>query len=326
MTLITHHLAFNATVVTPLLLDDQAGSSIRGAVVNGLLDKFCVNKALPTCTDCPLLRVCPVATLVAPMREDGEGSRGQLPRPYVVRPPAGERRQFEPGETLTFGMGLIGPVAQLFPYVFMAAQEIERSGLGRRLPQNNGRRGGLRIDSIAAVNPLSDAQQPLFQRGCPNVQLPGLPIAPSDVTAHAATLPADRLTLRFHTPLRLTVKRDGRPSLVHQFDLGIFFARLAWRLDQLAEAYGAGEAISNYQTLPTLVERVRVVNDSTRWIDVVSYSSRTRQRTPIGGLVGTVTLEGDLAPLRELLVWGSLIHVGKNAVKGDGWYTIASSL
>ena len=47
-----------------------------------------------------------------------------------------------------------------------------------------------------------------------------------------------------------------------------------------------------------------------------------RQRTPIGGLVGQVTLAGDLAPLRELLVWGSLIHVGKNAVKGDGWYMI----
>src|SRR5690606_31280938 len=112
----------------------------------------------------------------------------------------------------------------------------------------------------------------------------------------------------------------------HQFDHGIFFARLAWRLDQLAVAYGAGAAISNHQTLPTLVERVCVVNDNTRWIDVVSYSSRTRLRTPIGGLVGTITLEGDLAPLRELLVWGSLIHVGKNAVKGDGWYTIASSL
>ena len=67
-----------------------------------------------------------------------------------------------------------------------------------------------------------------------------------------------------------------------------------------------------------------MADERTRWVDVVSYSSRTRQRTPIGGLVGAVTLEGDLADLRELLVWGSLIHVGKNAVKGDGWYTISA--
>jgi hypothetical protein len=68
-----------------------------------------------------------------------------------------------------------------------------------------------------------------------------------------------------------------------------------------------------------------VAGDETRWIDVVSYSSRSHQRTPIGGLVGCVILEGDLAPLRELLVWGMLLHVGKNAVKGDGWYQIAAA-
>ena len=61
-----------------------------------------------------------------------------------------------------------------------------------------------------------------------------------------------------------------------------------------------------------------------RFCTNISYSSRSRQRTPIGGLVGQVTLAGDLAPLRELLVWGSLIHVGKNAVKGDGWYRIGA--
>ena len=48
MTLTTHHLAFTATAVTPLELDDQAGASIRGAVVGGLWGRFCANKAAPT--------------------------------------------------------------------------------------------------------------------------------------------------------------------------------------------------------------------------------------------------------------------------------------
>jgi hypothetical protein len=51
-----------------------------------------------------------------------------------------------------------------------------------------------------------------------------------------------------------------------------------------------------------LVEQVCVVDDRTRWVDVISYSSRTRSKIPIGGLVGSVTLEGELASLRELLV------------------------
>jgi hypothetical protein len=324
MTLTTQHLEFSATAVTPLELDDQAGSSIRGAVVGGLLERFCANKAAPTCAGCPLVRVCPVAALVAPMREDGEAGGGQRPRPSVVRPPAGGTRRYAPGEALAFGIGLIGPAALLFPYVFMAAQEIERSGLGRRLAANGGRRGTLQIEAIAAVNPLTSARQPLYTRGAPQVRAPGLPVAPADVAAYAAALPAGRLALHFQTPLRLIEKQAGQTRLVHRFDPRPFFARLAWRLDELARAYGGGQAISNYADLPALVERVRVAEDRTRWIDVVSYSSRSHQRTPIGGLVGALVLEGDLAPLRELLVWGSLIHVGKNAVKGDGWYTIGA--
>jgi hypothetical protein len=47
MTLTTHHLEFTATALTPLELDDQAGASIRGAVVGGLWERFCANKAAP---------------------------------------------------------------------------------------------------------------------------------------------------------------------------------------------------------------------------------------------------------------------------------------
>src|SRR6266540_5895058 len=101
MTLMTHHLEFTAAAVTPLELDDQAGSAIRGAVVGGLWERFCANKAAPACAACPLLRVCPVAALIAPLREDGEPGGAQRPRPYVVQPPPG--RRYAPGAELTFG-------------------------------------------------------------------------------------------------------------------------------------------------------------------------------------------------------------------------------
>ena len=65
MTLTTHHLEFTATARTPVELDDQAGASIRDAVVGGLWERFCANKAAPTCADCPLFESCPVAELIA---------------------------------------------------------------------------------------------------------------------------------------------------------------------------------------------------------------------------------------------------------------------
>jgi hypothetical protein len=39
---------------------------------------------------------------------------------------------------------------------------------------------------------------------------------------------------------------------------------------------------------------------------------------PMGGLVGSVTLEGELEPFLPWLVWGSLTHVGKDAAMGNG--------
>lgn len=317
MTLTTHHLEWRAVAVSPLELDAQAGSAIRGALVGALWERFCANHAAPSCGSCPLLRVCPVAALIAPLREAGEPGSEQRPRPYVIRPPCDARR-YAPGEEVRFGLSLFGHAATLFPYVVMAAQEIERGGLGRPLAANAGRRGALQFSQIAAMNPLTGARQLLYQRDQPQVQAPGLPVTGAAVAAHAAGLPADRITLRFHTPMRLIDERQ----LVKQIALRPLIQRLMRRLDDLARAYGDGPLALDFRRILDLAARAAVADDRTRWVDVVSYSARSRQRTPIGGLVGQATFAGDLTELRELLVWGGLIHVGRNAVKGDGWYEI----
>lgn len=322
MTLTTHHLTFHASAMTALALDEQAGSQMRGAIVGALWGRFCANKAAPRCADCPLsavvngLPLCPVAQLVAPMREAGEAGGEQRPRPYVTRPPVGGR--YAPGESFCFGLALFGAAAQLFPYVIMAAQLIEEAGLGRPLAEERGRRGRIVIERIDAVHPLTGVEQTLYRRGGGQVKVPGLPVTGADVQAYAAGLPMDRLMLRFVTPLRLI--EDGR--LVKQLRVRVLMQRLIWRLDELTRAYGDAPGVDR-RGLVALADGVEVVEDGLRWVDVVSYSTRTHQRAPIGGLVGTAVLAGELGPLRELLVWGMLVHVGKNAVKGDGWYWLS---
>jgi hypothetical protein len=320
MTFATHHLAFSATATTPMALDAQPGSSLRGAFVGALLQRFCANKAAQHCAACPLLNICPIAQLIAPMRGEGETGGDQRPRPYVTRPPKG--RSYAPGETLTFGLGLFGGPAQLFPYVVLAAQELSEHGLGRPLPVNGGRRGCVRIDAIDAVNPLTAERQPLFRLGSAQVRSPGLPVGQDEVAVYAASLPGDQITLRFPTPLRLIDQK----KLVKPFAPRPFFQRLIERLNELSRAYGDGALIDDYLPLVAHADTIRVVHDATRWVDVLSNSRRQGGHTPIGGLVGELTLVGDLVPLRELLAWGSLIHVGKNAVKGDGWYQLVPDL
>jgi len=319
MTLTTHHLQFTATALTPVALGEQSGSAVRGAIAGALWERFCANKPAPTCSDCPLLTVCPVAALIAPMRDEEQKGSDQRPRPYVTRPPRDGARTYVPGETLQFGLALFGSAATFYPYLVMAAHELERAGLGLRLPENGGRRGSLRLREIAAVNPLTGERQPLYTGDGGQVRQPGLPLDAAAVCAFAASLPADRLTLHFHTPLRLI----DQERLLKRIALRPLIQRLMRRLDDLAIAYGDGPLGIDFRALLAVAEEVQVVDDRTRWVDVVSVSHRQGRRTPIGGLVGSATFTGDIAPLRELLVWGSLIHVGKNAVKGDGWYCIA---
>lgn len=318
MTLTTHHLRFTATVTAPLELDQQSGAAIRGALTSALWERFCTNKAAPTCAACPLVRVCPVATLVAPLREDDQPGGDQRPRPYVIRPPLIGAHAYAPGESLSFELGLIGSAAQLFPYVVMAAQGLAQSGLGKRVAVNNHRRGTIAVTAIDAIHPLSGAAQTLYRADQPIVQMPGLPVTAEEVATWAGRLPTDHMTLQLNTPLRLT--DDGQ--LVRRLTLRPLIQRLMRRLDDLSRSYGAGPLAIDFRALLDQANTIHVIDDRTRWVDLASYSSRQRKLTPIGGLVGAITFAGDLAALRELLVWGSLIHVGKNAVKGDGWYTI----
>lgn len=313
MPLTTHHLAFTATAQ-----GEQSGSAVRGAIAGALWERFCTNKPAPTCAACPLFQICPVAALLAPMRSDDEPGSDQRPRPYVMRPPREAQRLYPPGSPLHFEVALFGPAAALFPYVVMAASELEHGGLGLRQAELGGRRGTLRVSTIRALDPLSGAQQTLFQAEQGFVQQPGLPIGAEQVRTFAATLPTDALTMHLHTPMRLI--EQGR--LLKRIALRPLLQRLMRRLDDLAQAYGDGPLELDFRGLLAIAETVQVVEDRTRWVDVVSVSQRAGHRTPIGGLVGSVTFAGTLEPLRELLTWGMLIHVGKNAVKGDGWYRL----
>ena len=69
--------------------------------------------------------------------------------------------------------------------------------------------------------------------------------------------------------------------------------------------------------------RATTVRDDTRWVELRSYSTRQRRATPIGGLMGRITLAcDDWRPFLPWLLWGQFTHVGKDAVKGNGWYVI----
>jgi CRISPR/Cas system endoribonuclease Cas6 (RAMP superfamily) len=227
-----------------------------------------------------------------------------------------EGLRLEPGQSARFGLTLFGSAGKLFPYVVMAAQVMERNGLGRALEANGRRRGRFVLAQIEAVHPFTGAETRLFARGQTAVQAPAIAVTAADVSARAQRLPAEQLTLHFLTPTQLTTQ--GRQAL--RPDLLTLALRLAERLEQVEQEYGnnsPGEP-SDSGERPGQAKYEQV-----RELAAQSYSSRQRRFTPIGGFLGRATFRVPAAPLlRELLVWGEVLNVGKNTVKGDGWYQI----
>jgi CRISPR/Cas system endoribonuclease Cas6 (RAMP superfamily) len=107
--------------------------------------------------------------------------------------------------------------------------------------------------------------------------------------------------------------------------LGPLFRRLLERLDALRGEYAGLPPVAEREHLLALADRVRLVQDFTRWVDLASGSRRLGHSTPVGGLVGTATYQAERETWQALLpylLWGQEVHVGKSATKGDGWYEV----
>lgn len=329
-----------AEATTALSLDPHCGSALRGAILSALWGRFCMNREASSCYDCPLAEGCPVGSLVAPLRDEEGTSRSHwrdVARPYIVHPPRAEREtavhRYEPGETLIFGLTLFGSGTKLFPYVIRSFQNMESIGFGRRLPELRGQRGRFRIREVRAYHPFTQERQLLWKRGSVQLQKPQVCVTQADVTARANLLPTDLVTLEFLSPTRLTRQRQ----CLQRPDFHTLLLRLAERFEQILGAHedhpatltdsevpGIGQAW--YLQIGAQARGIRLVLDETRWIGHTSYSARQGRNMPIDGFVGQASFAGDFGvPLRELLVWGEVLHVGKSATKGNGHYIIKTA-
>jgi hypothetical protein len=314
-----YHFAVNGVVDTPLRLPhDQPGKALRGAFCQAMLYRFCQNKQAFSCAECWLNQGCPVSSLVAPLRDENKGGR-DAPRPYSIRSPKA-RDWYRPGEYLTFGITLLGKMLPLLPYVVMSAHNMSQFGLGTPEP-TTGRRGRFTIVAVESVNLLNGSCQKLLNQQ-KQVDFPTLAITQAHVKARVAQLNPTGLEIELTSPLRLV----DNGQLVRRFSFRPLFQRLVERLSALQKEYGDNSAcLIDYPRLLSQAAQVRVVEDKTAWQDIPSYSSRQQRNTPIGGLVGKARIEGDLSSLLPYLVWGEVLQVGKDVVKGNGCYLLSNA-
>lgn len=318
-----HQLEITIEATTPLALDPYCGSALRGAFFRALWERFCANHEAETCYACPLNSACPVATLIAPLRDEAPRGR-DIPRPYIITPLYTGKERYDPEEVYRFGLSLIGDASKFYPYVLRALLEMEQHTLGHPLKELKGRRGSFRLRKVEAVHPFILQRTCLWQQGAKYPEKLQGGVTVEDVRERASQLSRETLSIHFLSPTRLIAGEH----VLRKPDFTALVLRMAERLEQIQQTYGQCDASEPqggrewYLTLKTQASQVELVKDETRWVDVRSYSNRQHQHIAIGGLLGMVSFVGPLADFHELLIWGELLRVGKNIVKGAGFYQI----
>ncbi|RME05475.1 MAG: CRISPR system precrRNA processing endoribonuclease RAMP protein Cas6, partial [Anaerolineae bacterium] len=286
--------------------------NLRGALLGVMRRAVCAGDP----DDPAHVAVCPVCWLAAANERPGVERRG-----YALVPPLGVPEVLEAGDPFAFHLTLFGDAIRYLPYFLLAIPEVGRVGVGPG-------RGKFALRRVWAER-LNADDWAVLKEGETTVTPPPQSGDHADVLAAAQhMLPSlqtgqGRLTLRFHTPLRLI--HQGR--LLKAPDFGVFFARLLERLDHLAVQHAAGtpRPPEAREALGSAADRVRLVEDRTRWVEVSSGSRRTNRRTWLSGLVGSAVYTAPPAIWEQLLpwlLWGQIAQVGKDTPKGNGFYAI----
>lgn len=320
--LTAHRLHFTVTAETRITFHDFKGSALRGAMAGYLKRTYCPEWRAGQ-TDPLHQALCPVCQLLSYELTPEEG--GDVRRPFALQPPLVAQNVFEPGESFGFGLTLFGNQLAYLPYLVLAVRASGEDGVG--VAGADRRRGRFRLERIDAVNPLTGATQAMLTPGATMVQTATLPVTHEQVLAASEVLTQQvqekLLAVEFLTPTRLiqagqTVKAPDFFPLAKQVVL---------RVLDLCAQHGEGRPdVVLKRDLYPAADAVTRTADATRWWDVAGYSGRLGREQQLGGLVGTaVYCAESWDALLPWLVWGKVVQVGKNVVKGCGLYELRSA-
>jgi hypothetical protein len=290
------------------------GSTVRGVVASSFRHLVCVTQA-PTCDGCLLLERCPYPyifeTPAPPHLPTALQKRfRQAPRPYILEVPLA----YSGEPTLEIGLVLVGRGLDFLPYFLYVLQETGKRGLGRR-------RVPYRLVTAADG---STADGPVIFRGAEGVvreHLQAITLASLQHPDDARVLQA---TLEFLTPLRLK-KYGGYQTGGERLEFATLLDLLLGRLEALA-VFHCGADWTPHTALREAAHSVQVVARHLVLQRLERYSNRHQQKLPMHGLLGTLSLVGDLTAFLPLLRLGAYLHIGAGTAFGLGRYRLHASI
>lgn len=296
-------------VLSSFRLPHHAGSLVRGILGRALRLSSCTasSNGAPACgSTCAQPQTCTYSVLFDPPRPPNPPHRllrgaTQAPPPLLPLLPAPGAVELAAGDNFTLALRVLGRLDP--PHEHHLVSALERIpalelGLGRDA-------GRLELDAVSFL-------------GARNRWASPPPSATSSATSSAispAPAPPHAATLTFETPA--WIEHDKRLPLTPDFRT--LFRALDRRITSVCALYGELEPDQDarFRELDTLADSITVTPSlhPVRW---ERHSLDRDERHPMKGLLGSVTLTGELAPFVPTLHLATITHVGKATSHGLG--------
>jgi len=297
-----------------LTLPTYKGGVLRGGFGYAFKQGVCVQPDRPHCTGCPLTASCVYAAVFEPAPPTDSAvlrKNAAIPTPFIIEPPPEARHNYAVGELLDFHLVLVGQALGYLPHFLVAFRRLGEFGLGER-------RGRFRLQQVVAIHPWQDISETIYADEVLQ-SLPQLYVTEAEIATQAQALPEAQLSIHFLTPTRLQnagqLVREGPP-------FAVLVKALLGRISSLAYFHCGARWETDFRAWIDRAETVQIEEAATGWDDWGRFSSRQQQHINMGGLIGHNRYQGQLAPYRALLTLGTLLHVGKGTVFGNGKFTV----
>lgn len=292
-------LNFDVAFQSDGTLPSFRGTTLRGSFGFALKNLVC-HISHRQCRQCILRSRCAYPVVFEGIPPDDRTFMRKypnIPQPFVFTVDFPTPRAVKAGERFQFGIRLMGPAADLFPYVVYAVVNVGAAGLGRdRIP----------FDVLA----VSDGHQTVYRRGDRGILTPQTQCSVAPTESH----PATRLRLKFVTPFRFRV--DGR--LTGNLNPQDIFRATLRRFRILSNFYGDPEPPGDLSAIFAQAEETHIVESRLDWWETTRFSSRQQAEMNLGGIVGEWILDVPPGQLRQWFRVAEAIHLGKATSFGFG--------
>jgi len=289
------------------MLPCYKGSTFRGGVFGRALKRVVCALKRQECDQCLLKKRCVYAMVFETQdtMDTPECSRiAAAPHPFVIEPPLTMETRFSEGSSFDFRLLLFGEANRNLPYFIYAFEQMGKIGIGKRV---NGKRGHFSLEQVKA------GEKPIYSSADQTLKTENPPILSLKDNGEFQKR-TFRLRLSMITPLRLKFENRLKADLPFH----VLVRAMLRRMSSLYNFYGEGEPSLDYRGLVKKAMDVKIVDEDLNWFDWRRYSFRQDKAMLMGGMVGSVTYEGDMGEYMPLIEFCSKVHLGKQTSFGPG--------